>query len=132
MIDQPFEVIKSELDKSINFTQKSSVGFIEARYVRREEDYFITYLSSMTGCPKSCKFCHLTASNQKSFDFVTIPEFMQQANVVMNHYNSVKEIHGTAKVVHYNWMARGEALANPLLKECLRTSISTYQSFNQK
>jgi adenine C2-methylase RlmN of 23S rRNA A2503 and tRNA A37 len=114
-LNPPFEVIKSELDKSVNFIQKSSTGFIEARYVRREEEYFIAYLSSMTGCPKSCKFCHLTASNQKSFDFVTIPEFMQQANIVMNHYNSVKELHGTAQVVHYNWMARGEALANPLL-----------------
>ena len=60
--------LKSIIDPSINIIEQQLVGFIESRYVRKIEDYFIAYLSSQTGCNRGCKFCHLTAMNQTQFD----------------------------------------------------------------
>lgn len=77
--------------------------------MRREEDYFIIYVSSQSGCDQACRMCHLTATGQNKLDDSTLEDFIIQAKKVYSHYDeqSVK-----AKVVHYNFMARGEPLNN--------------------
>lgn len=102
------KVMKSNIDKSVNFVEEQLVGFLESRYVRKVEDYFICYLSSQTGCNRGCKFCHLTATNQTAFKDSNLNDYLAQAMQVFRHYK--KE--SPAKYVHYNFMARGEALAN--------------------
>lgn len=99
---------KSNIDQSVNFVENSLTGFIEARYVRREENYFVCYLSSQSGCNKGCRFCHLTATKQTTFEDVDHNGFLEQAEEVFQHYR--KE--APAKIVHFNFMARGEVLAN--------------------
>lgn len=115
-------VLKSEIDRSVNFVEDQLVGFLESRYVRKTDDYFIAYLSSQTGCNRGCKFCHLTATNQMAFTDSDYSDFISQAMQVFRHYR--KENH-PAKYMHYNFMARGEALANKYLinnaDEVLRT-----------
>lgn len=102
------ETLKSQIDESVNFVEEHLKGFVESRYVRRTERYFNCYLSSQTGCNKGCRFCHLTATRQTTFEDVTPLQFLEQARQVFSYY--VKE--SPAKVVHYSFMARGEALAN--------------------
>lgn len=102
-------IFKSKIDRSVNFVEQQLVGFLESRYVRKTDDYFIAYLSSQTGCNRGCKFCHLTATNQMAFIDSDYQDFLSQAMVVFRHYR--KEKH-PAKYMHYNFMARGEVLAN--------------------
>lgn len=102
------QVLKSQIDKSVNFVEEQLVGFLESRYVRKVEEYFICYLSSQTGCNRGCKFCHLTATGQTAFKDSDYQDFLNQAMQVFRHYRS--EV--PAKYMHYNFMARGEALAN--------------------
>lgn len=95
----------SEIDKSVNFVQ--SVGekeSIESRYVRRNLDYFICYLSSQTACSMGCRMCHLTATKQMLGRDVTSTEFLEQALQVLEHYKTQSK----ADIVNYNFMARGE------------------------
>lgn len=101
---------KSNIDRSVNFIEDQLVGFLESRYVRKVPEYFICYLSSQTGCNKGCKFCHLTASKQTNFTNSDYQDYLSQAIQVYRHYRNEKD---TAKTIHYNFMARGEALANP-------------------
>jgi adenine C2-methylase RlmN of 23S rRNA A2503 and tRNA A37 len=88
------------------------VGRIEARYVRRCPDYFVVYLSSQTGCAQGCRMCHLTATGQTRLRDVTHEEFLEQADTVIDHYRREAP---PARAVHFNFMARGEPLANPVL-----------------
>lgn len=106
--------MKSQIDQSVNFVEEQLKGFIEARYVRREDEYFNCYLSSQTGCNKGCRFCHLTATKQTQFDDVTPDGFIKQAQDVFQHYRAEKK---PAKFVHYSFMARGEALANKFMTD---------------
>jgi len=55
--------------------------------------------------------CHLTATGQTYFTSVTDEEYMEQALQVIDHWQNVDET-GIAKFVHFNFMARGEPLAN--------------------
>lgn len=105
------QVLKSQIDKSVNFVEQQLVGFLESRYVRKVEDYFICYLSSQTGCNRGCNFCHLTASGQTAFTDSSLQDYMTQAKQVFEHYQTQIP----AKYMHYNFMARGEALANQTL-----------------
>lgn len=106
---------KSELDLSVNFEHRFTdhIGRLEARYVRRSEDYFIVYLSSQTGCKQACRMCHLTASGQTNLRDVTIEEYLDQAERVLQYYDSQP----FAKRVHFNFMARGEPFANKVFLE---------------
>ena len=99
-------------DASVNWDQSVNVGRLEARYVRRKEDYLVVYLSSQTGCDQGCRMCHLTATGQTSLRNVAADEFLAQADVVLNYYRRSAP---TARTVHFNFMARGEALANQTL-----------------
>lgn len=99
----------SKQDSSINFVEESLQGFLESRYVRKTQKYFICYLSSQSGCNKGCRFCHLTATKQTKFDNALPVDYLSQASKVLKHYWQDGE---RAEYIHYNFMARGEALAN--------------------
>jgi adenine C2-methylase RlmN of 23S rRNA A2503 and tRNA A37 len=102
------------MDRSVNFVEQQLVGFIESRFVRKCDDYFVAYLSSQTGCNRGCTFCHLTVTGQTDFVDSSHNDFMAQAIQVFKHYrNEIKP----AKYMHYSFMARGEPLANKILLE---------------
>lgn len=107
------EVLTSKIDKSINFVEQQLTGFIESRYVRRTDEYFIAYLSSQTGCNRGCLMCHLTATKQTMFNNCDLTEFVSQLETVFSHYE--KDV--IANTLHINFMARGEPLANPTILE---------------
>jgi 23S rRNA (adenine2503-C2)-methyltransferase len=102
----------SQLDQSVNFEHRfeDHPGMLEARYVRRVDEYFIVYLSSQTGCNQACRMCWLTATGQNKLRDTTIEEFWQQADEVLRYYADKHP----AKMVHFNFMARGEPLANKI------------------
>jgi adenine C2-methylase RlmN of 23S rRNA A2503 and tRNA A37 len=102
----------SRQDASVNWDRPADVGRIEARYVRRCPDYLAVYLSSQTGCNQGCRMCHLTATGQTRLRDVTHEEFLEQAETVLAHYRREAP---PARVVHFNFMARGEPLANAVL-----------------
>src|SRR5580692_271545 len=108
---EPYVAMRSELDASVNWIRRVDVGAIEARYVRRARDRFVIYLSSQTGCRQACRMCHLTATGQTALRDVTLVEYLDQAGVVLDHYIRV----APAALVHYNFMARGEPLLNPVV-----------------
>lgn len=108
------KVLNSEIDRSVNFVEEQLVGFIESRFVRKTDDYFIAYLSSQTGCNRGCTFCHLTVMGQTSFVDSSHNDFMAQAIQIFKHYRKQKT---PARYMHYNFMARGEPLANKILLE---------------
>lgn len=108
---------RSELDRSVNFerTFEDHAGRLEARFVQRVDDYFIVYLSSQTGCKQACRMCWLTATGQTDSRDVTVQEYFEQAERVFDHYADMvrNNVQGSsATKVHFNFMARGEPLAN--------------------
>ena len=109
-----FTAHRSEQDASVNWDRPADVGRIEARYVRRSPDYVVVYLSSQTGCAQGCRMCHLTATGQTRLRNVTHQEFLDQADTVLDYYRRET---APARAVHFNFMARGEPLANPTLVE---------------
>ena len=103
-------VLRSEIDASVNFVRRApSVGFFESRYVRRCDQYFICYLSSQSGCNRGCRFCHLTTTGQTTSIDARRQCFVLQAESVLEHYEASSQ---PARYVHFNFMARGEPLAN--------------------
>jgi adenine C2-methylase RlmN of 23S rRNA A2503 and tRNA A37 len=110
--DASFTAHKSALDASVNWDRPADVGRIECRYVRRCPDYFVVYLSSQTGCAQGCRMCHLTATGQTRLLDSTIGEMIDQAKTVLDHYRREAQ---PARFVHFNFMARGEPLANRAL-----------------
>ena len=104
-----FTAHKSAQDASVNWDRPADVGRLEARYVRRCADYFVVYLSSQTGCAQGCRMCHLTATGQTRLRDVTFGEMLEQARTVLDHYRREAP---PARTVHFNFMARGEPLAN--------------------
>jgi len=107
------EVLKSNLDASVNFVCKGDFpGYLEARYVRRSPEYVICYLSSQSGCAQACRFCHLTATGQTQLANANLSGYEQQADIVLKYYDSLNQ---PANRIHFGFMSRGEALANPNL-----------------
>ena len=118
LIKNPPQVLQSAEDLSVNFVWSLGDGnAIEARFVRREDNYFIVYLSSHTGCNQACRFCHLTATKQVSMEPVTLDDYLVQADTVLAYYDKVvregRQV--AARKVHFNWMARGEPFMNPVM-----------------
>ncbi len=110
--DAGFTAHRSRQDASVNWDRPADVGRLEARYVRRCPDYFVVYLSSQTGCAQGCRMCHLTASGQTRLRDATFGEMFEQARTVLDHYRREAQ---PARMVHFNFMARGEPLANRAL-----------------
>ena len=102
------QTLPSNEDQSVNFVFDN---MMEARYVRRVDDYFICYLSSHTGCNKSCRFCHLTQTGQVDMIDATIDNYIEQAKHVLEYYDTLNK---PAKKVNFNFMSRGEVLANKI------------------
>lgn len=120
------QIIKSDIDQSVNFVEKKDVGFLESRFVRRVDDYFITYLSSQTGCDQACRMCHLTATGQNKLINTAMEDFINQAKPVLSYYDELTKSGATpAKLMHYNFMARGEPLNNPII----RNKTTAYELF---
>jgi adenine C2-methylase RlmN of 23S rRNA A2503 and tRNA A37 len=110
-----FERLDSVLDTSVNFFRPTSDGGkIEARFVQRTPERFIAYISSMSGCDKACRFCHLTQTGQTMAMQLSADEMMEQAEQVLSSSDF-----GIATTVHYNFMARGEPLTNPAVNASL-------------
>ena len=107
-----FQAHHSEQDASVNWDRKVDIGRLEARYVRRCPDYFVVYLSSQTGCRHACRMCHLTTSGQTHVRDSTFDEIIDQAATVLEYYHTQTP---PARIVHFNFMARGEPLANRAL-----------------
>lgn len=115
-----FKEHHSQLDRSVNFesTFEDHTGRIEARFVQRSDEYFIIYLSSQTGCKQACRMCHLTATGQTDLRDVTVEEYLEQATTVFKHYrDNVLKTGKIAKMVHFNFMSRGEPFANKIFLE---------------
>lgn len=108
------QTLTSVEDQSVNYIyDATNIGTFEARYVRREDKYFIIYVSSQSGCDQACRMCHLTSTGQNKYENATLEDFLKQANKVYEHYDTQNK----AEIVHYNFMARGEALNNKLILE---------------
>lgn len=115
--------IRSEIDQSINaHYSAANIGMFESRYVRREDGYFIIYLSSQSGCDQACRMCHLTATGQNKYENATLNDFIIQAEKIYEYYDNQNV---KAKLVHYNFMARGEALNNTLILNDSETLLLT-------
>lgn len=102
----------SKQDASVNWDHVVDIGRLEARYVRRCPDYFVVYLSSQTGCAEACRMCHLTASRQTRVRDASFAEIIEQAATVLDYYRQEAP---PARIVHFNFMARGEPLKNRAL-----------------
>ena len=117
LITEAPQLLRSKLDLSKNWifpiAQGSVKGNLEARYVKRCEEYISIYVSSHGGCKMGCKFCYLTALNQTYFKHATIEDYDTQLRIVYNHYQMERD--KTATCVNINYMARGEPLANKVI-----------------
>lgn len=117
-----FKLVKideSSLDASVNFIFSDSEGqYIESRFVQRDPNKFIIYLSSQTGCTQACRFCHLTqlGLNQDVYS-VNMETFLLQTRTVLEYLkNTPSRISGKPTKVSFNFMARGEPLFNSLVR----------------
>ena len=106
------EILRSNIDRSINMIlTHSNGGIVETRSVQRTDDTLIIYLSSDIGCNLSCRMCHLTQTGQTKSSILTIEDFQDQALSIFNLLKEENKL-GDVKVVHFNFMARGDFLLN--------------------
>lgn len=112
--------LDSQLDKSVNFFRNHpDGGMVETRFVQRRDDRFIAYISSMSGCDKACRFCHLTQTSQTMNSFLSAEEMIEQARLILSSVD-----HQGASTVHFNFMARGECLSNPAVNASLFKALA--------
>lgn len=109
-------VLNSKIDSSINVIEEYLAGFIEARYVRKCDEYFIAYLSSQNNCRLGCSFCHLSYTGQTKSKDLTIDQMIVQAKQIFDHYK-IDTARPSAKYYHVNFMARGEFFSNKIFLE---------------
>lgn len=116
------EIIKllSSQDASVNTVVD---GAFETRFVVREsteksgQDDIIIYLSSARGCAQACRMCWLTQTGQTDETPATLEDFIKQAQLSLGEAEKyVYENNRTVASVHYNFMARGEPMLNPIIR----------------
>jgi len=113
----------SEIDDSVNLVWERALGKIEARYVRRHDDYVACYLSTQTGCAQACRMCHLTQTGQTRYRDLEVTRILEQARAVLyDVFDPIERDRALdggirARVVHYNFMARGEPLDSQVFRE---------------
>lgn len=105
------KTIASKYDSSVNYIIPYAKSFIEARYVRRSDNYISLYVSSHNGCKMRCKFCWLTDQKQNEFNHVNLDGYLFQVNHVLNEQRN-NTMNKSNVRVNINFMARGEALTN--------------------
>ena len=117
MIDVSTARLPSSQDRSINLVlAHADGGFFEHRLVQRDDAKVLVYLSSHTGCAYSCRMCHLTATGQTMMTEASAEGYADQARAVLVEYaQRVAQGQPAAQTVHFNFMARGEPLANRAL-----------------
>lgn len=110
------DIHHSQIDNSVNFVDwQPDGGAFESRYVRREgADYMIAYVSSHTGCNKSCRMCHLTQTGQTMMKEAAVIHYLSQVEPIFEHHKALGQ---SANRVNFNFMARGEPLANRVVRE---------------
>lgn len=106
-----WEIKKSKIDSSVNFYTEYKNSLIEARFVQRDPEQVIVYLSSHNGCKQACRFCHLTATGQVLENDVSVNLYVDQLQTVINYWVDNLRT-GNEKRLNINFMARGEPLNN--------------------
>jgi adenine C2-methylase RlmN of 23S rRNA A2503 and tRNA A37 len=107
------QILRSEEDRSINVVHPTEDGgAIETRFVQRTDDTVIIYLSSASGCDRACRFCHLTQTGQTMMTHVDVEGYLNQAAELLAKVSFEGKLAGV-KIVHFNFMARGDAMLNP-------------------
>lgn len=101
---------KSYMDESVNVTKTFGNSIIESRYVCRERDQTIIYVSSHNGCKMACRFCHLTATKQTEMEPVTPKMFGEQVRSALKYSQMTSRL-------NINFMARGEPLENQYITD---------------
>ena len=104
------KILLSKIDKSINVIAPYLNSNIESRFVQRDDDYFIVYLSSQNGCNQSCRFCHLTQLGKTDMQDASFNEYIQQSLRVFDNidYKNITD----SNLIHYNFMSMGDPLLN--------------------
>src|SRR5690606_10958036 len=83
------------------------------------------YLSSQSACNRGCGFCHLTTTGQTVGQDASKREMLDQARMVLGHYQDLRKQRGEplTPYMHFNFMARGEPLANPNVSDEILASL---------
>lgn len=117
-------ILKSKLDSSINIVYEN---MMEARYVQRNDRYISLYVSSQDGCNKACRMCHLTQTGQTSFNHASVDDYVQQLTDIWSEFLKLKS-KKQPKLIHVNFMARGEPFANPILMGNIKEAFTRMTS----
>lgn len=115
--------LEDRADGSVNWVEpaarrdgRPSGGADESRYVRREARKVSAYVSSDVGCRMGCAMCWLTAEGATRSAPATLERYVAQLSRVVSHYAGlVAAGEPAARDLYVNFMARGDALANPVV-----------------
>lgn len=107
-------------DGAVNVVRPYGQGHLEARLLYRDLDNerrrACVYLSSHSGCRMGCQFCWLTQQGQTSMRHASVEQYAGQAREMLVLHDSRSDPrvveHREQMRLHYNFMARGDPLAN--------------------